>query len=260
MFCPKCGSKVSNDVEFCPNCGENLKKAIDLLKETRIINKITDSDIELSIEGDVETLFVLPNMRKKFYIVVKNHRNEPLRDVKLELSGPPQVELIVFSKMIRFIGSLSAKRTYFTILPEESGIFTLTIKLHSMTGDAITYPIELRTEPTKSIERRKEPLEPIQEKSLESTQETPVSMPSPWSKPKSSEGIDQALAMFVIVAIVGVILMISGIFTFFSGGLPISAGITLLVIGFIILSIGTKGKCLVLPFYCACDDCDGDCC
>ncbi|MHA2182510.1 MAG: zinc-ribbon domain-containing protein, partial [Promethearchaeota archaeon] len=217
MFCPKCGSKVSNDTEYCTNCGENLEKAINLLKETPVISKkpMSKSDIELSLDGNVETLFVQPNVRKKFNIVVWNHRNNPLRDVKLELSGPPQVELIVFSKMIRFIGSLSVKKTYFTILPEVSGHFILTVKLHSKSGDTLTYLIKLQVKSPKSIEKQESSLASQQETPLDPKQEIPTSMPSPWSKPKSSDGINQALVMFVIVAIIGLILMISGIITFF---------------------------------------------
>ncbi len=72
-------------------------------------------------------------------------------------------------------------------------------------------------------------------------------------------GINQAVAVLVIFALFGLILMISGVASFFGGGLPPTTGVTFLVIGFIFISVGTKGKCLWLPCACACDDCNCDC-
>lgn len=66
------------------------------------------------------------------------------------------------------------------------------------------------------------------------------------------------MAVLVIIALIGLILIVSGIVSFLSGGLPPTTGITFLVIGFICISVGTKGKCLWIPCVCA-GGCDCDC-
>lgn len=73
---------------------------------------------------------------------------------------------------------------------------------------------------------------------------------------------NQALAILIIIALVGLLLMIGGITTLFRGGLTFNTGITMIVIGFILLTIGSKGQCCIFPCAMACDgcgDCDCDC-
>lgn len=245
MFCPKCGSSISDDAEFCPGCGENLEKAKYLLKESPGISDISESDsiIELSLEGDVESLIVPLNTRKKFYLKVKNNSNNPLYDVEVILSGPSHVELLLHSRIFPIIRAMGTNSIPFIILPKISGIFTLTVNLYSNIGRTITLPIELRTVAPASIENRK-----IQEARYSQQTSTPIQRPS--------GGINQAVAVLIIFALIGLILMISGVATLFRGGLTPTTGISLIITGFILLSIGTKGKCLILPCYCACDDCD----
>lgn len=246
MFCPKCGSKISNEAEFCPNCGENLEKAKNLLEETPVIS---ESDIELSLEGDVEVLYVLPNTVNKFYLKVKNNSSNPIRDVKVKLSGPSHVDLLTNLIIFQVIGAKSTNSAPIKILPKESVLFTLSAKLqssngHSLSflieiGHSLTFPIELRTEVSKSIERIEIPVRSIQKNF------THIS--------RTAAGVDQTVVFLVISALIGVILMISGVGVFFTGDFSsgLSTGITLLVIGFICLSIGTKGKLCT----CACDGC-----
>ena len=33
MYCPKCGSKVTDEMTFCPSCGQNMKEMLGKLQE-----------------------------------------------------------------------------------------------------------------------------------------------------------------------------------------------------------------------------------
>ncbi len=121
MFCPKCGSNISYEADFCPNCGENLEKATNLLEETPVIS---ESDIELSLEGDVEVLDVLPNAVNKFYLKVKNNSSNPIHDVNIKLSGPSHVDLLTNLIIFHVIGAKSTNRAPIAILLKESVVFT----------------------------------------------------------------------------------------------------------------------------------------
>ncbi len=144
MFCPNCGSNVYDSTDFCLRCGKNLGKA-------KFTGPISESDFEISLEGDVEAIFVFPNSVKKFFLTVKNNSLNSIPDVKVKLSGPPQVELLTNLIIFQVIGAKSTERAPVTILPKESGIFTLSAKLYSDIGHALTFPIELRSEASKGI-------------------------------------------------------------------------------------------------------------
>ncbi len=139
MFCPKCGSNVSEGADFCLKCGKNLQKP-------KFTGPISESDFEISLEEDIEVLFVYPNTVKKFFLKVKNNSLNSIPDVKVKLSGPPQVELLTNLLNFQAIGANSTVRAPVTILPKESGVFTLSAKLYTDIGHALTIPIKLRSE------------------------------------------------------------------------------------------------------------------
>lgn len=245
MFCPQCGSKISNEAEFCPTCGKNLEKAKNFLNEASTISDISNlkQELEFSLEGDISVLSVKPYNVNKFYLKVKNNSLKPIYDVNIKLSGPPHIELLTNLIKLQVIDANSTNSAPISVLPKGDGIFTLTARLLSNTGHTLIDSFELRTEAPKSIA--------IGDIPKQSKQKT-------YSYTSRSSGrTDQVVAVLVIFALFGIILMISGGVSFLVGGLPISAGITFLVIGFIFLGIGTKGKCCIVPFYCA--DCDCDC-
>ncbi|MHA2088406.1 MAG: zinc ribbon domain-containing protein [Promethearchaeota archaeon] len=247
MYCPACGSNLSDEAEFCSVCGENLAKAKSLLDETSTLDEIPDLkvNIEFSLEGDISALYVNPNKVNKFLLKVKNPGLSPINNLNVKLSGPPYIELL--TNLIKFekIEANSTSNAPVRVIPRGEGIFKLTAHLQSTMGQQLSDSFELQSETPTSIEIENIPEQPTQ-KTYSYTQRT-------------SGGGNQAVAVLVIFAFIGVILMISGGISFLAGGLPFSVGISFLVIGFIFISLGTKGKGLLLPCYCACDDCDCDC-
>jgi len=195
MFCTSCGATISDEAKFCPHCGEDLKEVIDILKETPSTSDISseESDIELSLEEDVEILKVLPNEVNKFYLKVKNNSSIPISNIKVKLTGPPQVELLTNLINFQVIEAKSTNNAPITVLPRESGIFTLRATLQSGVGHSLTLPIVVRV------------------KTAEDSR-----IPITTSKP--SVRVNQALAGFIIVFLIGLLLIGIGISTLLRGG------------------------------------------
>jgi hypothetical protein len=231
MFCTNCGSDISEDVEVCPQCGENLEEAISLLEETPVISKTppSDSEFKITLRRDPVPAYAKVTILDLF---IKNVSPNTISDVELQLSGSHLVEVVSENKFLGTFRSGQQKSAVFNVIPKKSGIITIDAKISSDLDHLLIIPIEIDVVNLTRLER-----------------ETPAR-----SHPQSS--IDQALVAFIITSLVGVIFIVIGISTFFRGGLPLSGGITFIVIGVILLSIGTKGRCLVLPFLIVCDDCD----
>ena len=116
------------------------------VEEKRKISEIPEleSALELSLRDKVEALITSPNTAKKFYISVRNRNSILVPDVKVQLSGPPQVKIVDATKSYGSVGGFSSRSARFTILAEKPGAFTLTATLQSKVEDEITLPIELR--------------------------------------------------------------------------------------------------------------------
>ncbi|MFX1374494.1 MAG: zinc-ribbon domain-containing protein [Promethearchaeota archaeon] len=236
MFCTNCGESISDDTQFCPYCGVDLKEVKEILMETSSISDIpsVEPDIRLSLEGDAKSLYTTATISNEFKITIYNNSANSIPGVEVQLQGSSSVELISGYKYCGVILSGQKITVDFIIFPKYYGTYRLTANLKSSIGHSIAFPIEVK-------------VKAAQHSRIHTTGSIPRS------------GANQALAAFIIVALVGLILMIGGIVSLFEGNLTPNMGITMIVIGFILLSIGTKGQCCILPFACACDDCDCDC-
>jgi len=116
------------------------------VEEKLIVSEIPEleSALELSLRDKVEALITSPNTAKNFYISVRNRNSIIVPDVKVQLSGPPQVKIVDATKSYGSVGGFSSRSARFTILAEETGAFTLTATLKSKVEDEITLPIEIR--------------------------------------------------------------------------------------------------------------------
>ncbi|MFW9822742.1 MAG: zinc-ribbon domain-containing protein [Candidatus Thorarchaeota archaeon] len=245
MFCPQCGSNLSDEADFCPNCGEELVKVKHLLEESSNLSGISEPkpDLELLLEGDDEVIYYTPHKVKKFFLTVKNNNDYPINNIIIKITGPPSVDLLTNLVNIQSLESKSTNSAPIAIFPKESGVFTVIAQLQSALDHYITLTITIRTEDHFSL---------IERGNVSS---------SYTRKPHTavrSEGVDQGVVILIICAIIGIVCMIAGIGVFLSGGFSVglTTGISLLVIGVVCLGIGTKGRCCAAPFYCACDDCD----
>ena len=221
MFCMWCGSDIPDDAQVCPHCGEVLKTEEKRPIESPTIDSSSNPDFKISLEEDTETILLHENEKREFFLVIEKLSSSAIYGAEVQLSGPSHVKFLKGSEKIHATERFN--NIYFAILAREPGFYTLTATLTSNVGHHITFPIKILVDSTKQV---------IQ---------------------SSTKG--GAIAAKIIIGLIGGILLIGGFFMFitsgFGQGLNFALAATLMVIGFLILSIilgiASKGEC--------CDDC-----
>jgi hypothetical protein len=274
MFCTECGRQLPNDVKFCPHCGQNLEGVIDLLKEESIISEKSDlkseiiepiarekfdsesevikplvretpdskSDFTVFVEGEPEA--IPASSMQALKVVVQNTSSRSILGVELQLSSTTQIRVLTRTKFYRDLKSGEIKSSFFNIRPQSPGVFPLYAALKSKESHSLTFQIEVHITSTKYQKLPKAKL----------SDKTPRARGSYY---RGNAELKE-WAPFIVVGIIGLILIIVGgssLFQgLFGGGIRISLTgiITMIVIGFILISIGTKGRCFCIFF----DDCD----
>ena len=99
------------------------------------------SDFHFSLKGNVDSIHTTRNKRKDFYIVVQNLTDNYIPQVKVKLSGPPEVKLLVKVENYGGLPKRNSKERIFKVLSKENGIFTLTAALTTKSGHSIELPI-----------------------------------------------------------------------------------------------------------------------
>ena len=238
MFCYKCGSKIPDNAHFCPFCGEVLEEITSPPMETSVNStSVLDSDLKLSFEGDGDYIsssqYIPIYKRKEINLYIENTSSYPIHQIELQLSGPSQINIPSKSQKFRVIESNTTRKATFTIVCRDIGNFILTATLLSDSGHSIVLPISLQFGASKV---------PYQ-KSLKTTSRS------------STAGSFVAIA--IVLGLIAVMLIGFGIPTAFSSP---SVGITMIVIGIIMFSIASQGKCFLCFLGCdGCDGCDCDC-
>ena len=102
------------------------------------------SDFHFSLKGNVDSLYATRNKRKDFYIIVQNLTDNLIPQVKVKLSGPPEVKLLVKVENYGGLPKRNSKNRIFKALSKENGIFTLTATLTTKSGHNIELPITLQ--------------------------------------------------------------------------------------------------------------------
>jgi rRNA maturation endonuclease Nob1 len=102
------------------------------------------SDIHFSLKGNVDSLYATRNKRKDFYLVVQNLTDNYIPQVKVKLSGPPEVKLLVKLENYGGLPKRNSKNRVFKVLSKQNGNFTLTATLTSKSGHNIELPITLQ--------------------------------------------------------------------------------------------------------------------
>ena len=151
MFCKECGSNIPDDAQFCPYCREDLKKEKDSPLETSTIDSSSDPDFNFYLDLITESSVVHQYRRTKIYLHVEKQSSSPISGVKVQLSGPPQIDIVIKSRKIH-----PKKRTntiFFPISAKKSGLFTLTATLTSNAGHRIAFPFKIRVQPSKTLYR-----------------------------------------------------------------------------------------------------------
>ncbi|MFW9866722.1 MAG: zinc-ribbon domain-containing protein [Candidatus Thorarchaeota archaeon] len=239
MYCTECGLQVPDDAQSCPYCGENLEEVVNIIKDKVIVSKepSLDSDIIVFVEG--EATAVPKSNIQTIKIVVQNNSLKSLPNIKVQISSTPQVKVLTRTKSFGYLNTGERISSSFEIIPRVVGTFTLAAILTSGRGHSLKFPIDINI---KAVDSRTAPME--------------SSHPEDIYPPPSGTKTNNQLIAFIVLGVIGAILMTAGILTIFRGGIPLNGSITMIVIGFILITISTKGKCLWGLLFCAYCDCN----
>ena len=102
------------------------------------------TDFHFNLKGNVDSLHASLNRRKEFYITVQNLTDSYIPQVKVKLSGPPEVKLLLKIEFYGGIAKYYSKNRLFTVLAKQNGIFSLTATLTTKRGHNIELPISLQ--------------------------------------------------------------------------------------------------------------------
>ena len=123
---------------------------------------MSESDFNICLKGNVDVLYVKLGTRKEFYITVQNLTENYMPQVRIRLSMPPQVRLLVKSEWYGGIAKHYSKNRLFTILVKENGVYDLTATLTTKKGHNITFPFIVQAgttqAPTKTISLLSKPI------------------------------------------------------------------------------------------------------
>jgi len=149
MFCKECGSNIPDDAKFCPYCRETLKKEEKSQIETPTLDNKLEDDFNVYLDWISETAVFQQYMRTKLYLQVEKLSSSPISGAKVQLSGPPEVDIVIKSRKIH--PKKSTNTLVFPISAKKPGIFTLTATLTSDAGHRIEFPFNIQVEPSKTL-------------------------------------------------------------------------------------------------------------
>jgi NADH pyrophosphatase NudC (nudix superfamily) len=109
------------------------------------------SDFHFSLMDNVDSLHATLNKRKAFYIIVQNLTDKVIPQVKVKLSCPPGVKLLVKEQLYGGIAERISKKRVFKVLPKENGLFNLTATLTTRGGHNIELPISFQVGDVQEI-------------------------------------------------------------------------------------------------------------
>lgn len=127
------------------------------------------TQIKFSLKNDAEAVYSVFNRKKEFFLVVHNFQGHYLPQVRVVITGPPEVKLRIKSEWYGGIGNGRKKSRLFSIIPKAEGVFTLTATLSSKRIILLTLPVEVRVGNVqvspKPVLQQKQPTQAI-EKSI----------------------------------------------------------------------------------------------
>jgi len=102
------------------------------------------TQISFGLKNNAEAVYGRLNRKKEFFLVVQNFQGHYLPQVRVVLTGPPEIRLRIKSEWYSGIGNGNKKSRLFAIIPKAEGIFTLTATLSSKKIILSTIPVEVR--------------------------------------------------------------------------------------------------------------------
>ena len=151
MFCKECGTKIPDDAQFCPYCGEVLEMEVKSQSDAHTLDNKLEEDFEIHLDWVTETSVLHQDMRTKIFLQVAKITSAPIDGAKVQLSGPPQVDIVIKSRKIH--PKKTTNKIFFPISANQPGLFTLTATLTSNAGHRIAFPFKIRVQPSKTLYR-----------------------------------------------------------------------------------------------------------
>jgi len=105
---------------------------------------MSPTNIKFALKNDAKMIYTSLNRRTEFNLVVQNFQSRYLPQVKVVLSGPPEIKLLIKAERYGGISHGGKKSRLFKLIPKSEGIFTITAFLHSGNYEMLTLPIEVR--------------------------------------------------------------------------------------------------------------------
>ena len=154
---------------------ETLEKYENFPRESCTISVYSKSDVKLFFEGGEHLSFLsaLPNYPKNFNIIIRNRSANSLRKVQVRLISSPKIINSTEPRLYERIDKNQERRDFFTIMPKETGNFTLTVTLAAASFRTLTslkFPLEIRVsnaEYMKKILENKKLVSKQEQKELE---------------------------------------------------------------------------------------------
>ena len=100
--------------------------------------------IKFGLKNDAKVVYGTLNRKREFYLTVQNHQGYHLPQVRVILTGPPEIKMLIRVERYGGIGNNHKKSRLFSILPRAEGVFNLTATLSSRGSILSTIPIEVR--------------------------------------------------------------------------------------------------------------------
>jgi hypothetical protein len=194
MFCKECGSNIPDDAKFCPYCRETLKKEEKSQIETPTLDNKLEDDFNVYLDWISETAVFQQYMRTKLYLQVEKLSSSPISGAKVQLSGPPEVDIVIKSRKIH--PKKSTNTIVFPISAKKPGIFTLTATLTSDAGHQIALPIKIKVEPPNNLYTEEPPSKPA--------------IQSPQYSSQSEDELIKCICYIFLIAILAIISIIFG--------------------------------------------------
>jgi len=124
------------------------------------------SPISFGLKNNAEAVYGVLNRKQEFFLVVHNYQGHYLPQVRVVITGPPEVRLRIKSEWYGGIGNGRKKSRLFAIIPKSEGIFTLTATLSSKKIILLTLPVEVRVGnvqiPPRTVLQQKQPAQVIE--------------------------------------------------------------------------------------------------
>ena len=111
---------------------------------------MSESDLNISLKGNADAVYATLAKRKEFFITVQNLTENYMPQVRVRLSVPPQVKLLVKSEWYGGITKHYSKNRLFTIMVRENGVYDITATLTTKKGHNITFPFIVQAGTTQA--------------------------------------------------------------------------------------------------------------